>query len=121
MLTDETVQYLASTAVIAGVFGMRDKALAISDALVAAMPDSTDANLIAASAKLTAGQKRESAKILREKVLAAEPNRTLAKALLSMAHDMMSEFGERDKLVKEVLDAGDDECAIELVKEMTSQ
>ncbi|MEM9618004.1 MAG: hypothetical protein AAF936_08600 [Pseudomonadota bacterium] len=120
MLNDETVQYLASAAVIAGVFGMRDKALSISEALVAAMPDSTDANLIAASAKLTAGQKRESAKILREKVLANEPDRTLAKALLSMAHDMMNEHGERDKLINEVIEAGDDEDAVELVKEIAS-
>lgn len=120
MLNDETVQYLASTAVIAGVFGMRDKALAISDALVAAMPDSVDANLIAASAKLTAGKKQESAKILREKVLAIEPDRTLAKALLSMAHDMMDEVGERDRLISEVLEANDDENAVTLVKEITS-
>ena len=120
MLNEETVQYLASTAVIAGVFGMRDKALAISDALVAAMPDSTDANLIAASAKLTAGKKQESAKILREKVLAVEPDRTLAKAMLSMAHDMMNELTERDKLIDEVIEAGDDENAIELVKGITS-
>ena len=120
MLNEETVQYLASTAVIAGVFGMREKALTISDALVAAMPDSTDAHLIAASAKLTAGQKRESAKILREKVLAVEPDRTLAKALLSMAHDMMNEHGERDRLIAEVMDAADDDNAIELVKEISS-
>ena len=120
MLNDETVQYLASTAVIAGVFGMRDKALMISDALVAAMPDSIDANLIAASAKLTAGQKRESIKILRDKVLAIEPDRTLAKAMLGMAYDMLNEAGERDKLVNEVLEAGDDENAVELVKEITS-
>ena len=120
MLNEETVQYLASTAVIAGVFGMKEKAIAISEALVAAMPDNTDAHLIAASAKLTAGQKRESIKILREKVLAVEPDRTLAKALLSMAHDMMNEYGERDKLIADVLNAGDDENAIELVKEIAS-
>lgn len=118
MLNEETVQYLASTAVIAGVFGMRDKALTISDALVAAMPDSTDAQLIAASAKLTAGRKQESAKILREKVLAVDPDRTIAKALLSMAHDMMNELSERDKLIEEVIKADDDENATLLVKEI---
>jgi predicted Zn-dependent protease len=118
MLTDETVRYLAATAVIAGVFGMRDKALLISDALVSALPDNVDAQLIAASARLAAGQKRESEKILREKVLAVDPDRTIAKALLGMAHDMMQNFGERDKMVAEVLEAGDDADAIQLVKEL---
>lgn len=117
-LNKETVQYLASTAVIAGAFGMKDRAVAISDALLAAMPDDIDAQVLAASAQLTAGRKEASIELLRDKVLQADPERTIAKALLGMAYDMTGETSSRDKLLAEVLEANDDPNAAQIAKDL---
>ena len=120
-LNTETIQYLASAAIIAGAFGMKQRALTISDALMAAMPDDIDAQILAASAKLTAGQKKESMEILHDKVLAADPNRTMAKALLGMAYDMTGEMANRNKWLREVIEADDDPNATQIAQDLLGQ
>jgi predicted Zn-dependent protease len=117
MLPDkETIQYLGIVAVLAAVAGMRKEAKTIADALIAARPDDENAQYIVAMAKIGAGEPEESAKILQDKILVKSPDNSLAKATLGLAYSLMGRNTDRDRLVQEVVDAGDNPEAINMTK-----
>lgn len=117
-LDEDVLKYLASTAMMAGAFGMRDKAITIADALLAARPDAPDAQVLVASAKLAAGQKDEAIALLRDKALAAEPDRSDAKALLGVALHLKGLTAERDSVFEDVIKADDDPNAVLIAKDI---
>lgn len=117
-LDEDVLKYLASTAMMAGAFGMRDKAIIIADALLAARPDTPDAQVLVASAKLAAGQKDAAIALLRDKVLVAEPERSDAKALLGVALHLQGLTAERDSMFEDVIKADDDANAVLIAKDI---
>lgn len=114
---NETVRYLGATAYIAASFNLRDSADRIAGALVAALPDDPEAHVVDAVAKLQTRRPEACASILRDKVLAKHPDHASAKAYLVLAHDMMGNKGERDRLAKEVIAAGGDEGAVQMAQQ----
>lgn len=115
---EEVVKYLASTAMMAGAFGMSAKAVTIAEALVAARPDDVDVQVVAASAKMAAGKTDESIRMLRDKVLAEQPGRSDAKALLGVGLHLKGSAAERDRVFDQVLAADDDPNAVLIAKDM---
>ena len=116
-MDNETLRYLGATAYIAATFNMRDSSDKISDALTEARPNDPEAHVLAAVAKLQSGQAAASAKILQDKVLALDPDHAAAKAYLALAQGVLGNMSERNRLAQEVIDANDDQGAVQLARE----
>jgi len=115
-LDNETVQYLAVTASLATMNGLRKQALDAAEALAAARPEDANSMMVVALTKMGAGKTEEGVKILQDKVLAADPNRSAAKALLGWAFNKLGRASESDRLARQVCEANDDAGAVEMAK-----
>lgn len=116
VLDPETLKYLGVTAVLAQSVGLRKQATMAAEAALAAVPDNVDVQLLAGIVKLGVGETDAGVKLLRDKVLAADPNRSSAKAYLGLAYHQMGLTSERNKLAQQVIDANDDPDAVQLTK-----
>jgi len=117
-IDQETLDVLTHTAVLAGTFGLAKEAESIIEAVIAVAPDDDNAMILKATTQLNARRFTTAAKTLRDSVLARSPDNTTAKAFLSLAHHLAGNPAERDRYRQEVLDANDDDDAVELVKDL---
>ena len=108
----EVVQYLSMTCSLAALFGMRDEAASLGDALMSVRPDDADANIVFASSLLCRDQVPDAIKVLQDKVLAADDQNDYAKVYLGLAKKMQGLTSEMDKLLDEVVAADRDPEAV---------
>ena len=102
-IDNQTLRLLGAASFIAASFNLKDSADKIAGALVAALPNDPEAHVVDAVAKLRTRRPDACASILRDKVLAKHPDHASAKAYLVLAHDMMGNKGERDRLARDVI------------------
>jgi predicted Zn-dependent protease len=119
-LDNETIQYLALTASLATMNGLRQQALDAAEALAAGRPNDPNTLMVVALAKMGSGKTEDGVKILQDKVLAAEPNRSAAKAMLGWAFSKLGRASDSERLARQVIDANDDAGAVEMAKSYTS-
>lgn len=115
-LDAETLKYLAVTATLASTIGLRREAALAADAALAAAPDNPDVQLLVANVKLSEGKPEEAAKLLEERLLLKSPDRSDAKAMLSLIYNAMGRTAERDRIAQEVIDLNNDANAVELAR-----
>lgn len=119
MSTDqETIVLLAESATIANRYGMTSEAMTITDALSTVLPDDENVALIQATSNLGAKRFQEAETLLRDKILSKDPNNTAAKAFLGLALHLAGKAADRDKVLQEVIDAGDDEDAVIIARDL---
>ncbi|MCG8690627.1 MAG: YscG family type III secretion system chaperone [Minwuiales bacterium] len=119
MSTDqETLVLLAESATLASRFGMGEEAMTITEALSTALPDDENVVLIQATANIESRRFEEAAALLRDKVLAKNPDNSTAKAFLGLALHLTGKAADRDKVLQEVIDAGDDEDAVIVARDL---
>ena len=116
-IDNETLRFLGATSYIAASFNLKGSADKIAGALVAALPNDPEAHVVHAFAKLQTRRPEDCVSILQEKVLAKHPDHASAKAYLVLAHDMMGNKVERDRLAREVIEAGGDPEAVKMVEQ----
>ena len=119
-LDDEAIQILGKTALLAGSFGLSEQAGSIAAALREVSPGNEDIKVLHATACLQANEFDKAKAILLGEVLAENPENTQAKSLLGVAYHFLQQPAERDKVLQEIIDAGDeaDEDAIAIAKEL---
>jgi predicted Zn-dependent protease len=115
-MDDETITLLAESAGLANRYGLLPEATAITDALLAAIPDDGNVMLLQATTHLGARRYDEAASILRDKILANDPDNSTAKAFLGMALHLSGKAADRDKVLQEVIDSNDDEDAVTIAQ-----
>ncbi|MCP4979278.1 MAG: hypothetical protein GY935_02155 [Gammaproteobacteria bacterium] len=117
-LDNEALQIVAKLADLAGRYGLKEQVESMTNALREAAPDDENVRLVHAIACLRTEDFDKAAAILKDELLAANPKNDLAKAFLSMVYHFQQKEAERDRISKEILDAGDDadEGALALIK-----
>lgn len=116
-MDDETMRILAKASNLAGMTGQHKEALEIAEAIRVILPDESNAAVVQANALLHAGKFTEAANILRDTVLANEPDNVIAKAMLGLSFHAAGQRTERDTVLQEVIESGsDDENAVGLAK-----
>ncbi len=107
-LDNEALQIVAKMADLAGRYGLKEQVESMTNALREAAPDDENVRLVHAIACLRTEDFDKAAAILKDELLAANPKNELAKAFLSMVYHFQQKEAERDRISKEILDAGDD-------------
>jgi len=111
-IDEDIVKLLGQLGFMAGGRRMVAEADAITKALELLRPDSERPLIIRAFAQLNANNATEAVRILQDQALKINPQSTLAKGFLGLALHKAGRMGERDKVLNEVIEAGDDEDAV---------
>ncbi len=111
-IDEDIIPLLAELGFMAGGYRMDVEAELITNALALARPDSERPLIIKAFARLNAKDTAEAVRILQDQALKLNPESTLAKAFLGVALHKAGRLHERDRVLNEVIEAGDDESAV---------
>jgi hypothetical protein len=117
-IDDDVVKLLAELAFIAGGYGMAAQSDAIAAGLEALRPDSERPYLVRAITRLNQKDAVTAERILREQALKICPESVMAKAFLGVALHMQGRSSERDRILREVATAQDDEDAVRIANDL---
>lgn len=117
-IDDDLIKLLAELAFIAGGYGMVAQSDAIAAGLEAIRPDSERPHLVRAITRLNQKDAATAEHILREQALKVRPESAMAKAFLGVALHMQGRLSERDRTLKEVVAANDDEDAVHIANDL---
>ena len=117
----ETVDILAETAILAGIFGLAREGAALSAALSAAAPGDANVAMVQATALISGRRYDEAGALLRDVVLAEDPDNSIAKAFLGFALKLSGKVTEAEQTCQEVLDADDDADAVTVAKALLAR
>ncbi|MEM6546628.1 MAG: hypothetical protein AAF713_02670 [Pseudomonadota bacterium] len=118
-MDDETLQIIASASHLASVTGQEKESFELVECLRVAVPDDETVETLRASAFIFASRFDEGEKILRDNVLAKNPENWRAKSLLGIALHGSGRATERDRVLQEVIDAKpEDVSALEIAESL---
>ena len=117
----ETAQLLAVGAGMAAMLGAKKEADLMIAGLTAARPDDLDAQIMVAIAYRRLKEFDACKRILTEKVLAKEPDWSIAKAQLAWVYHDEGRLRERDELVEQIVAANDDANAVMIANELKAR
>lgn len=117
-IDDDLIKLLAELAFIAGGYSMVAQSDMIATGLEAIRPDSERPHLVRAITRLNLKDAVTAERILRDQALKIQPNSSMAKAFLGVALHMQGRLNERDRTLREVTAAHDDEDAVQIANDL---
>lgn len=117
-IDDDLIKLLAELAFIAGGYSMVAQSDMIATGLEAIRPDSERPHLVRAITRLNLKDAVAAERILRDQALKIQPNSSMAKAFLGVALHMQGRLNERDRTLREVTAAHDDEDAVQIANDL---
>ena len=116
----DTLDILAQTAALAGIFGLPKEAMTIVEAVsvAAADPDDDNVAIVLATAYLSGRRFDDAIGVLRDKVLARNPDNESAQAFLALTCHLANRRGECDTLCRGLIASGSDPEAVALAREL---